>query len=88
MYRGLTLAASGLLVAMMIYSCSELMKLPVRDYLQDSRINSSVRSALAAEQSIAGARLDVDTRDPVVHLHGGVASEEQKALAWGYRAHS
>ncbi|MEO6213125.1 MAG: BON domain-containing protein [Vicinamibacterales bacterium] len=47
----------------------------------DAAITSKVKTKFLADTSIAGLRIDVDTRDNVVTLSGTVASAAQKARA-------
>ena len=68
-------------VILALIGCKELAKIPVGDYFQDQSVNSSVKAALAADESVDSTRIEVETRERVVYLKGKVKSEEQKTRA-------
>ena len=68
-------------VAFVLAGCKEIAKLPIGDYFEDMSVNSSVKAALASDQSINSARIDVETKNRVVYLTGNVGSSEQKIRA-------
>jgi osmotically-inducible protein OsmY len=73
-----TIVLAALLV---VSGCTSMTGQSAGQYIDDTTITTSVKAKLTAEKAANFTRIDVDTTNQVVTLHGIVESADQKAKA-------
>src|SRR5258706_6188746 len=76
--RGIKMLAACMLFLMAVSGCQSLTGETLGQNIDDTNITAAVKAKLAGEKASTLTRIDVDTVRGVVHLGGGVATDQDR----------